>query len=81
MDSEDRGVRNPARAFYEHWDKLFTFIEQEGVEPTNNFSERVLRLFVPIRKITYGNCSAKGEIALARILTAFDPSKINNNRA
>lgn len=68
LDSEDREVRNLARAFYEHWEKLFTFIEQEGVEPTNNFSERVLRLFVLIRKITYGNRSAKGEIALARIL-------------
>jgi transposase len=76
LDSEDRGVRNLARAFYEHWDKLFTFIEQEGVEPTNNFSERVLRLFVLIRKITYGNRSAKGEIALARILTVIQTCKL-----
>jgi transposase len=76
LDSEDRGVRNLARAFYEHWDKLFTFIEQEGVEPTNNFSERVLRLFVLIRKITYGNRSAKGEIGLARILTVIQTCKL-----
>jgi transposase len=76
LDSEDREVRNLARAFYEHWDKLFTFIEQEGVEPTNNFSERVLRLFVLIRKITYGNRSAKGEIALARILTVIQTCKL-----
>ena len=76
LDSEDREVRNLACAFYEHWDKLFTFIEQEGVEPTNNFSERVLRLFVLIRKITYGNRSAKGEIALARILTVVQTCKL-----
>jgi transposase len=76
LDSEDREVRNLARAFYEHWDKLFTFIEKEGVEPTNNFSERVLRLFVLIRKITYGNRSAKGEIALARILTVVQTCKL-----
>lgn len=76
LDSEDREVRNLARAFYEHWDKLFTFIEQEGVEPTNNFSERVLRLFVLIRKITYGNRSARGEIALARILTVIQTCKL-----
>ena len=69
LDSDDREVRNFAGAIYEHWDKLFTFIEQEGVEPTNNVSERNLRLFVLIRKITYGNRSAKGEIALARLLT------------
>jgi transposase len=69
LDSDDREVRNLARAFYEHWDKLFTFLEHEGVEPTNNFPERSLRLFVLIRKITYGNRSANGEVALARLLT------------
>lgn len=76
LDSEDREVRNLARAFYVHWDKLFTFIEQEAVEPTNNVSERALRLFVLIRKITYGNRSAKGEIALARILTVVQTCKL-----
>jgi len=76
LDSEDRDVRNLAHAFYVHWDKLFTFIEQEGVEPTNNSSERALRLFVLIRKITYGNRSAKGEIALARILTVIQTCKL-----
>jgi transposase len=76
LDSEDREVRNFARAIYEHWDKLFTFIEQEGVDPTNNVSERRLRLFVLIRKITYGNRSAKGEIALARLLTVTQTCKL-----
>ena len=76
LDSDDREVRNLARAFYVHWDKLFTFIEQEGVEPTNNVSERGLRLFVLIRKITYGNRSAKGEVALARLLTVRQTCKL-----
>ncbi len=76
LDSEDREVRNLATAIYVHWDKLFTFLEHEGVEPTNNFSERVLRLFVLIRKITYGNRSAKGEIALARLLTVTQTCKL-----
>jgi transposase len=76
LDSEDRDVRNLARAFYMHWEKLFTFIEQEGVEPTNNVSERAMRLFVLIRKITYGNRSAKGEIALARLITVTQTCKL-----
>ena len=76
LDSEDRDVRNLARAFYVHWDKLFTFIEQEGVDPTNNVSERAMRLFVLIRKITYGNRSAKGEIALARLITVTQTCKL-----
>ena len=76
LDSDDREVRNLAQAFYEHWEKLFTFLEQEGVEPTNNFAERILRLFVLIRKITYGNRSATGEIALARLLTVTQTCKL-----
>src|ERR1017187_7429140 len=76
LDSEDREVRNFACAIYEHWDKLFTFLEQEGVEPTNNVSERAMRLFVLIRKITYGNRSAKGEIALARLITVTQTCKL-----
>jgi transposase len=76
LDSEERDVRNLATAIYKHWDKLFTFIEQEGVDPTNNVSERALRLFVLIRKITYGNRSAKGEIALARLLTVTQTCKL-----
>jgi transposase len=76
LDSEDREVRNFATAIYMHWDKLFTFIEQEGVDPTNNVSERAMRLFVLIRKITYGNRSAKGEVALARLLTVMQTCKL-----
>ena len=76
LDSDDREVRNLAYAFFVHWDKLFTFIEQQGVEPTNNVSERAMRLFVLIRKITYGNRSARGEVALARLLTVTQTCKL-----
>ena len=81
LDSDDREVRNLAQAFYEHWDKLFTFLEHDGVEPTNNFAERTLRLFVLIRKITYGNRSAKGETALARLLTVTQTCKLQQRPA
>ena len=76
LDSEDREVRNFARSAYTHWERLFTFLEHEGVEPTNNVSERMLRLFVLIRKITYGNRSARGEVALARLLTVAQTCKL-----
>ena len=76
LDSEDREVRNLAIALYVHWEKLFSFLAHEEVEPTNNFAERSLRLFVLIRKITYGNRSAKGEVALARLLTVTQTCKL-----
>src|SRR5205823_12302128 len=69
LGSAHREVRNLARALFEHNERLFTFLEQEGVEPTNNSAERALRTGVQWRKICFGNRSAKGELATARLLT------------
>jgi hypothetical protein len=42
LDDPDREVRNLATALLIHFERLFTFLEQEGVEPTNNAVERTL---------------------------------------
>jgi transposase len=68
-DSRDREVANLANAFGEHLERLFTFLEEPGVEPTNNVSEQALRTAVQWRKISFGNRSRKGEIATGRLLT------------
>ena len=41
-------------------DKLFTFLRIQGVEPTNNHSERSVRPMVIMRKICNGTRSAAG---------------------
>ena len=41
----------------------------DSVEPTNNVAERALRTAVQWRKIMFGNRSAAGEQAVARLLT------------
>ena len=69
LDSDDREVRNLATALFQHCGRLFTFIESPGVEPTNNAAERALRIAVQLRKIVFGNRSAPGEVATARLLT------------
>ncbi len=69
LDSPDRQVQNLARALFEHAERLFTFLEHAGVEPTNNSAERALRTGVQWRKICFGNRSAAGEHATARLLT------------
>jgi len=69
LDSPDRQVQNLARALFEHAEQLFTFLEHAGVEPTNNSAERALRTGVQWRKICFGNRSAAGEHATARLLT------------
>jgi transposase len=72
LDSPHREVRNLATALFEHNDRLFTFMEQEGVEPTNNSAERALRSGVQWRKICFGNRSANGELATSRLLTVAE---------
>lgn len=49
---------------------LWTFVDVEGVEPTNNVAERALRPPVLWRKGSFGNDSAAGARFCERILTA-----------
>lgn len=53
----------------EHIEALWTFVEYEGVGPTNNDAERALRCFVLWRRRSYGNRSERGEQFAARIMT------------
>ena len=75
LDDADREVRNMATALFLHSERLFTFLEVEGVEPTNNVAERILRTAVQWRKISFGNRSRNGEIATARLLTVTQTCK------
>jgi transposase len=68
--STDCDVKRTAKSLLRHWDGLFTFLEVEGVEPTNNSAERMLRPGVQWRKICFGNQSQAGEVLTARLLTA-----------
>jgi transposase len=64
-----------ATALFTNFERLFTFLEHEGVEPTNNTVERALRTAVQWRKISFGNRSRNGEIATARLLTVTQSCK------
>jgi transposase len=75
LDNPDREVRNLATALFVHFERLFTFLGHEGVEPTNNSVERMLRTAVQWRKISFGNRSRHGEIATARLLTVAQTCK------
>jgi hypothetical protein len=72
LDSPHREVHNLAIALFEHNERLFAFLEYDGVEPTNNSAERALRTGVQWRKICFGNRSAKGELATSRLLTVAE---------
>lgn len=69
MQSQDREVTKTAKGLLKNWDGLFTFLQLEGVEPTNNSAERAIRPAVQWRKNCYGNQSAEGELLTSRLLT------------
>jgi transposase len=53
----------------EHRAALWTFVELEGVEPTNNHAERELRAFVLWRKRSFGTQSQRGNLYAERLMT------------
>ena len=48
---------------------LWTFVHEEGVEPTNNAGERIVRAGVLWRKRSFGTDSTNGSRFVERILT------------
>ncbi|MDI7267324.1 MAG: transposase [Myxococcota bacterium] len=48
---------------------LWTFVEVEGVEPTNNVAERAIRAYVLWRKASFGTQGDRGNAFVERILT------------
>ena len=69
VNAATRDVRNLARAIFVHHEHFFTFVHEDGIEPTNNVAERALRTAVQWRKIMFGNRSDDGERAVERLLT------------
>ena len=81
LDSRNNDVRNLATALFVHHEKFFVFVHHEGVEPTNNSAERALRTAVQWRKIMFGNRSATGELAVARLLTVTRTCQMQQRNA
>lgn len=65
-----------AKRLFRELDNLFTFLEEEGVDPTNNRAERVLRFGVLWRKRCMGTQSDKGDRWVERILSIKQTCKL-----
>jgi transposase len=48
---------------------LWTFIDVEGLEPTNNIAERTIRAYVLWRKMSFGSQSERGNRFIERMMT------------
>ncbi len=62
----------------EHRAALWTFVDQEGVEPTNNHAERELRAFVLWRKRSFGTQSERGNLFAERLMTVAHTARKQN---
>jgi transposase len=54
-----------------HFASLWTFLEREGVEPTNNAAERAVRPAVLWRKSSFGSQGERGRSFAERLLTVM----------
>ena len=57
---------------YDHRQWLWTFLDREDVELTNNGSERTLRHAVIWRKLSFGTQSARGSRFVETMLTVIE---------
>ena len=69
QENPDRKAAGLCRELRRWWAALWTFARMEGVEPTNNASERALRPAVLWRKGSFGSDSEAGSRFAERLLT------------
>jgi transposase len=75
-----KGVSGSCADILEHKQALWTFIDHDGVDPTNNHAERELRAFVLWRKRSFGTQSERGNRFAERLMTiAHTARKQNKN--
>jgi transposase len=67
--AEIAGLSGSCADILEHRAALWTFVEEQGVPPTNNHAEREIRDFVLWRKRSYGTQSERGNRFAERIMT------------
>ena len=65
-----------ARTLAREMGALWTFVVEEGVEPTNNRAERALRFAVLWRKISQGSYNAKGDRWVERTLSLRETCRL-----
>jgi transposase len=66
------------RELSNHREWLWTFVDVQGIEPTNNTAERALRPAVIYRKLSFGTQSAAGSRFIERMLTVSETCRLQS---
>ena len=70
--SGNRRLIGMCTELYKHRQWLWTFVDVQGIEPTNNTAERALRPAVIYRKLSFGTQSESGSRFIERMLTVSE---------
>ncbi len=74
--SENKRLIGMCRELHSHREWLWTFVEVQGIEPTNNTAERALRPAVIYRKLSFGTQSEAGSRFIERMLTVCETCRL-----
>ena len=77
----DRRTHGFCNELYTYRHRLWTFVDVEGVEPTNNAAEQALRHAVIWRKLSFGTQSAHGSRFVERMLTVIETCRRQKRNA
>ena len=73
----DRKFRGVCRTLQAEWDRMWLYLEAEGVEPTNNAAEQAIRPAVLWRKTSYGSQSERGRRYAEAMLSVTHTARKN----
>ena len=74
--SGNKRLTGMCRELYNHREWMWTFVDFEGIEPTNNTAERALRPAVIYRKLSFGTQSEAGSRFIERMLTVSETCRL-----
>ncbi len=76
--SGNRRLIGMCNELYNHRQWLWTFVDVQGIEPTNNTAERALRPAVIYRKLSFGTQSESGSRFIERMLTVSETCRLQS---
>jgi len=74
--SGNKRLRGMCKELWRHRERLWTFVDVEGIEPTSNSAERALRPAVIYRKLSFGTQSKAGSRFIERMLTVCETCRL-----
>jgi hypothetical protein len=72
-----KDTRRLRRRIIKHNQELLIFLDNPAMDPTNNRAERQLRPMVIMRKVTFGNRSAVGDLNRAVTMSVIQTGVLN----